>query len=71
VVAGAGSNTNIAVTGLGASDTIVAAIYFKIESGNVKDVSKLTVASQTAGNFKTATDTTGGKILVIWKDTAA
>lgn len=70
VVAGAGANTNIAVTGLTASDEIVAAIYFKIEEGKVVDVSKLTVASKSAGNFKTATATTGGKIAVFWRDSA-
>ena len=70
VVAGAGANTNIAVTGLTASDVIVAALFVKIESGAVKDVSKLTLSAQTAGNIKTATDTTGGKVVVFWEDSA-
>lgn len=70
VVAGAGANTNIAVTGLTAKDLVVAALFVKIESGAVKDISKLTLSAQTAGNIKTATDTTGGKIVVFWRDSA-
>lgn len=68
VVAGAGASTNIAVTGLANEDTVTAAIFVKIEAGTVKDVSKLTLVATTSGNIKTATDTTGGKIIVFWQD---
>ena len=59
VVDGAAANADVAVAGLGATDHIQSAILY-----TTGVPSSLTVASQTAGNFKTATDTSGKKIVV-------
>ena len=64
VVSGAGSNTNIAVTGIATEDTVVGAVLFPKEAGAP---SKL-VVTIVAGNIKTVTDTTGGKVVVLWQD---
>jgi hypothetical protein len=64
VVSGAAENTNIAVTGIATEDTVIGAVFFPKEGGAP---AKLTVTIS-AGNIKTATDTTGGKIVVLWAD---
>ena len=63
VVDGAAANTNIAVTGLGASDHIQSCVMF---AAGVPSI--VAVSAQTAGNIQFASVTTGNKIVVTFYD---
>lgn len=60
---GAGSATNIAVTGIAVGDTIKHIV-------NLTDLADVALTGMviTAGNFKVTADTTAKKLLVIWQD---
>lgn len=60
---GAGSDTNIAVTGLAVGDTIKHIV-------NLTDLADVALTGMviSAGNFKVTADTTAKKLLVIWQD---
>lgn len=59
VVAGAAANTNIAVTGLGATDHVQSVVQY---ASGVPSV--LTPSAQTAGNLQFASATTGNQLVV-------
>jgi hypothetical protein len=76
VVNGTTAATDIAVSGLTyTEDTIRAVLYFPISTGTVTSVSNLTSevgAGSVAGAFRlSTTNTTGGKLVVIWFDKGA
>lgn len=68
-VAGAGTATNIAVSGIATEDTLLAVIHFQTTTYTPSTILNL-VAEATitsAGNIQlSSTNTTGGRLLVIW-----
>jgi len=61
VLAGAGANTNIAVSGIALTDRVVG-VY------NVTDSVMNTFTITSAGNIQSVTDTTGDTLLLTWED---
>lgn len=71
VATGAAAATNIAITGITTSDTLVSVLQFVGAGTDITDVADRTSeASITSdGNIQlSSTDTTGGKLLVVWYD---
>jgi asparagine N-glycosylation enzyme membrane subunit Stt3 len=70
-VAGANANTNIAVTGITTSDTLVGVIEFTVNTGNLTSTvnNRLSTTSITsAGNIQCTQSTSGSVLLVLWYD---
>lgn len=69
VVAGAAARTNIAISGLKTTDTIVSVIQLDIDTATVRDAVDLTTEASipTTGNLQVRTTvTTGDKLLVVY-----
>lgn len=64
-VAGAGANTNIAVSGLAASDVVTQVVVVDFAGSAI---TVLTPSAQSAGNIQLGSSTTGKVLLVFWYD---
>lgn len=65
---GAGVSTNIAVTGITTTDTLISVLELTVAAGDIQTVVDRTATSSitSAGNIRCTDDTTGSQILVFW-----
>lgn len=72
VVNGAGANTNMAVTGIVTTDTLLAVLEFTISAGNLTGINDRTSTSSitSAGNIQCTQSTSGSRVVVLWYNKA-
>jgi hypothetical protein len=72
VAAGAGANTNIAISGITTSDVLVSVLEIQpptASSGNtIKADQTANTVIPSAGNIRISQDTSGNQVLVLWWD---
>ena|ERR1044072_8472824 len=71
VVAGAGANTNIAVTGIVTTDTLLAVLQFEPDDGTSSTMITNrtgTTSITSAGNIQCTVSTASKQLLVVWYD---
>lgn len=68
VVNGANANTNIAVTNIATTDTLVAVLEFTVATGNLTGITNRTSISSitSAGNIQITSSTATSVLVVVW-----
>lgn len=72
VVNGANANTNIAVSGIVTTDTLLAVLEFTISGGNLNGINNKTSTSSitSAGNIQCTDSTATSRLIVLWYNKA-